>query len=164
MEVRYTHRIEDFEDITRAVDRLHPRSRRLRQAYILVGVLVVALPFLAAGSIRHPDPTLWPLLPFAACLIAAGAKTPSRRARKYYSKLIFPYEYKVEISDAGITTNSPTVRTELQWRAFSSVIAGKDVLALTYEGLMYLFPRRAFTDDQWTDFMRLIREHVPQST
>lgn len=149
MEVHYSYRIEDFENVTEAASKVDPRWRRNnrnRNAFLLIGATIFLLPFLASGSLYHPDWSLWPILPLAACLLYAGVQTPKRIARKQYRHSLFPYDYKAEISDSGIVTISPTVRTELKWQAFSRCIEGDGVIALVYEAVMYLFPRRAFTD------------------
>jgi YcxB-like protein len=160
MEVHYSYRIEDFEDISIATCEADRRGRRYRVAYLLIGTAILLLPFLAAGSLYHPDWSYWPILPVAVCFIYGGLQTPRRIARKQYKNLLFPTEYKAEISESGIVTLSPTVRTELKWEAFSRRIEGKSVVALVCEAVMYLFPRRAFTEEQWQEFMRLVREHV----
>jgi hypothetical protein len=119
------------------------------------------LPFLTSVSLYHPDWSMWPVLPFAAWLVYAGLQTPKRIARRRYGKMLFPHEYTAEISKDGIVTHSPTVRTELKWTAFSFFIESTNVVALIYEAVMYVFPRRAFSDNQWREFMQLIRERVP---
>jgi hypothetical protein len=126
-------------------------------------MVIPLLPFLAAGSLYHPDWSFWPILPFAVCLIHAGLQTPRKIARKRYKNSLFPSEYKAEISESGIVTLSPTVRTELKWEAFSRCIEGNSAVALVYEAVMYLFPRRAFAEEQWAEFMRLVREHVTRN-
>ena len=155
MEVHYSYRIEDFENISEAAYKSDPRGRRHtrnRNAFLLIGATIFLLPFMASGTLYHPDWSFWPIFPVAAWLLYAGLQTPKRIARKQYKHCIFPYDYKAEISDSGIVTISPTVRTGLKWEAFSRCIDGNGVIALVYEAVMYLFPRRAFTDDQCGSF------------
>jgi YcxB-like protein len=162
MDVHYTYGMGDFEEISEAADRLNPKARRLRKAYLLLGIALVALPFLAGGSIRHPDVSLWPTIPFGVLLIMYAANSrPRKLARKYYS--VAPYEYKASITEAGITTLSPTVRTELNWAAFSRCIEAENVLALVYENVMYVFPKRAFSEQQWEEFHGLIQRFLSQA-
>jgi hypothetical protein len=161
MKIHYSYRREDFEDISEVADKARPKNRRIRIAYILLGVWILILPFLAAWSLRHPDWSLWPIYPVALFLICMGLQTPKRIARRQYSSAVPRYAYDAEISENGIVTSSPSVRTELRWEAFSRCIGGNNVVGLVCEAVMYLFPRRAFTKEQWTEFMRLIAEHVP---
>jgi YcxB-like protein len=120
------------------------------------------LPFFGVRGPHHPDWSLWPLFPIAVWFIHYGLQTPTRIARKKYAKLLSKEECKADISGNGIITTSRTVRTELKWEAFSQPIKGDGVIALVHEALMYVFPRCAFTDEQWQAFMRLIREHASQ--
>jgi hypothetical protein len=160
VDVRFSNRIEDCEDLTRASHRASPHARFRKWAFLLIGIAVLALPFLGVRGVRHPDWSLWPLFPFALCFIYYGSQTPKRLARRQYGKLLSTDEYEAHISEEGIITVSPTVRTELKWEAFSRPIYGEVTVALVHGALMYVFPRRAFTDDQWQEFMHLIREHI----
>jgi YcxB-like protein len=164
MEVQYTLRIEDFEEITRAAYSAHPRQQRIRWALLLIGIAVLILPFVGVRGPLHPEWSLLPLFPFAMCFIYYGLQTPNRIARKKYGRLLSQEEYKAEISENGIITTSRTVRTELKWEAFSQSIGGDGAIALVHRALMYVFPRRAFTDEQWQEFMRLIREHISRES
>lgn len=166
VEVQYAYRMEDFENITEAASKTDPRWRRHtrnRNAFRLIGATLFLLPFLASGNLYHPDWSFWPVLPLGAGLLYAGGQTPTRIARKQYRNSLFPYDYRAEISDSGIITISPAVRTELKWQAFSQCIEADGVIALVYEAAMYLFPRRAFTEQQWQEFRALISKHLAQA-
>src|SRR5215469_6540290 len=161
MQIHYSYRMEDFEEISEAADRDHPKNRRIRIAYVFLGVLILILPFLAAWSLGHPDWSLWPIYPVALCLICLGLQTPKRVARRQYRNAVPAYAYDAEISEHGIITSSPTARSELKWGAFSRCVRGNNVVGLTCEAVMYLFPRCAFTEEQWAEFTRLTTEHIP---
>lgn len=163
VEIHYKYLLEDFEEITEAAYKAYPRWARQRAAYLVLGVILLFLPFLAGGSLHHPDWSLWWVPAFGVGGIYAGLETPKRVARKKYGSSIYPYEYYATISSEGIVTRSPTVRTELKWEAFSHSIESPQVIALVYEGLMYVFPRRAFTEAEWLEFKNLIQERVPQA-
>jgi hypothetical protein len=156
--------MKDFEEITAAAYDAYPRARLTRWGYLLVGTALVFLPFLAGGSVFDADWSLLAFLGYAALFIYAGTRTPRRTARKQYRNLIFPYEYEAEISPDGIVTTSPTVRTDLKWAAFSRAIEAPEVVALVYESVMYVFPRRAFAQEQWQEFIGMIKERVPAKT
>jgi len=56
MDVSYAYRMEDFEEISEAADKvLKPNARRVRKAYLFLGIALIPLPFLAGASLRHPD-------------------------------------------------------------------------------------------------------------
>jgi len=165
MDVQFVCRMEDFEEISEAADGLlNPRAGRIRKAYLLLGIACVVLPILAGGSIWRPELSLWWTVPFGVWLIiSAVVSRPRRWARKYYADKLDRDECKVTINEESITILSPTVRTELTWAAFSRCIDTKNVLALVHGGTMYLFPRRAFSEEQWKEFHGLVKRFVPQA-
>lgn len=164
MEIRYSYRVEDLEEITAAAYKTkYRRAERIRISYLGIGIASLALPFLAAGSLLHPDRSLWFAVVLGVLFIYYGLQSPRRLARKRNAKTVRNEEYTATISEDGVVTVSPTVRTELKWEAFSSIIHSKTVVALTCNAVMYMFPRRAFSDEQWEEFSSLIRKHVPQA-
>jgi len=158
--VRYAYRMGDFEGINESAYQLNPGVQRRRIGAFLVGILVLILPFLAGRDFRHPEPFLLGMAPFAFCLLWWGLHGPRRIARKTYADAVNGTEYQATITDEGITTLSPTVKTELKWAAFSSHIESDDAMALIYESVMYIFPKRAFQPDQWVSFQNLVSQHV----
>ena len=160
MDVRYSYRIEDFEELAEVADKLVPRRRAIRLGLICVGVLLLIAPFLAGQSLLHPDPFLLGLSAFAVAMIACGVQSPRRVARKQYAAMIDGTEYEASIKEDAITTKSSTGHSVLQWAAFSSVIQGQNALGIVDKAMMYVFPRRAFTQDQWAEFLSLLRQHV----
>jgi hypothetical protein len=64
------------------------------------------------------------------------------------------------IEDA-ITTKSSTGHSVLQWTAFSKVMEGQNAIGLVDKTIMYVFPRRAFSSQEWDKFFSLLRQHVP---
>ena len=162
MDIRYSHKIEDFEEIVEVADKLAPRRHAIRFALVCVGVLLLIAPFLAGSGPLHPDRFLLGMSPYGISMIACAIlQNPRRRARRYYAPEIKGTEYEATINQNGITTASPTDRAEFKWAAFSSVIEGENVLALVVTTTMYVFPRRAFSHEQWADFISLLRKHVP---
>ncbi len=158
---RYAYRIEDFEDIAMSSDRLTPRGRRIRAALTFTGVLLLVSPFLAGSGFTHPDEFLLGMVPMAFCLIAWGQRSVRRAARKQYAACVTGREDDVILADDGITVLSSIGRTELKWAAFSSVIEGKTAIALVFNGLMFLLPRRAFGDEQWAEIVSQLQARVP---
>lgn len=160
IEILYRYQLEDLEELVREVNKQFPRNKRRKRAYLLIGVALVLLPFLAAASLFHPDLGLLWTPPIGLVLICAGWPPSKTRARKGYARLIYDYDYTATISDTGIITRSPTVTTELQWAAFSGYYRTENLFAFTYEAVMYLFPRRAFSPEQWHDFTQMVESKV----
>jgi hypothetical protein len=162
MDIRYSYKIEDFEEIVEVADKLAPRRHVIRFGLVCVGGLLLIAPFLADRGPSHPDPFLLGLSPYGISMIVCGIlQNPRRVARKYYAPEIQGIECEATIKQDGITTASPTSRAEFRWAAFTRVIEGKNVLALVETTTMHVFPRRAFSQEQWDDFISLLREHVP---
>jgi len=162
MDIRYSYKIEDFEEIVEVADKLAPRRHAIRFGLVCVGVLLLIAPFITSSGPLHPDLFLLGMSPFGVCMILCVVlQNPRRVARKYYAPEVQDLEYQATIAQDGITTTSPTGRSELRWAAFSRVIEGKDALAVVEKTTMYVFPRRAFSEQQWAEFIALLREHVP---
>jgi len=161
IKVRYTFKIEDFVEICEVADKLRPRSRQIRfGAKCLAGILLVT-PFLTTSGPSHPDQFLLGMSSSAFFLLMWGLLTPQRVARKYYAQEIDGTEYEVIITEAGLTTIAPTSRAEFQWNAFPRAFEGTNQVALIDKTIMYVFPRRAFSPEQWTDFINLLHKHIP---
>jgi hypothetical protein len=162
IKVRYSYRLEDLEDVHDAADRAVPTARRTRREAVVAGCLFLIAPFLAAKSILHPEAFLLGMSPFGVCFIWWGLQNPKRDVRKRYAQAveIFP-EYEVTIEEGGITTQSPTIRTELKWEAMSQILEGKGAVGLVCENVMYVFPGRAFNQEEWDRFLGQVRERIP---
>jgi hypothetical protein len=165
MEVQFVCEMEDIEEVTISeLKSRYPSTGRMRKLCFLLGLAIPLLPFLVATDFRHPDLSLWWTLPLGiGLLISAIVSTPRRWARKYYAdKCAEREECKATISEEGITMSTPMVHTELRWAAFSRCIEGNGVLALVHSGIMYVFPQRAFTEEQWKEFHGLVQRLVPR--
>jgi hypothetical protein len=160
IEIRYRYQIEDFEELAREVEKRFPRARRLRLMFLFLGSVIVLLPFLSSGTLTHPERDLWWTIPIGAWLICSGWPPSKARIRKRYARAIFDYDYTAIVTDSVIVTSSPTVRTELQWAAFSGYYKTENLFALRYEAVMYLFPRRAFSPEQWRDFTQMVQRSI----
>jgi hypothetical protein len=159
--VRYSFKIEDFVEILEVADKLSPRQRRIRFGAKFVAGLLLAAPFLASSGPSHPDQFLLGLSSTSIFLFGWGLITPKRVATKYYNKEVDGTEYEATITEKGITTTSPSSRAEFQWSAFSKAIEGANQVALIDKTIMYVFPKRAFNQEQWTEFINLLHTHIP---
>lgn len=161
IDVRYSFKIEDFVEILEVADKLSPRPRRIRFGAKFVAGLLLVAPFLTSSGPSHPDQFLLGMSATAIFLLGWGLVTPKQIARKYYDKQIDGTEYEASITENGIRTISPTSRAEFQWGAFSKVIEGTNQVALIDKTIMYVFPKRAFSPEQWTKFINLLHKHIP---
>jgi hypothetical protein len=163
MEIKYSYKIEDFEEIVEVADKLAPRRHAVRFAVTSLGLFLLVAPFITSSGPSHPDLFLLGLSPFGVSMIVCVVlQNPRRIARRYYApELAHETEYEATIKEDGIATTSPTCRSEFKWTAFSRVIEGQNALALVERTTMYVFPRRAFSSEQWADFVALLRNHVP---
>src|ERR1700724_3747683 len=114
MDIRYSYKIKNFEEIAEAADKLAPRRHAIRFALVCVGMLLLIAPFLTSSGPSHPNPFLLGMSPFGVCVILCGVlQNPRRAARKYYAPEIQKgMEYEATIKQDGITTTSPTGRSE----------------------------------------------------
>jgi hypothetical protein len=53
-----------------------------------------------------------------------------------------------------------TGRNELKWAAFNRTISAPNVGVLVSKNVMYVFPKRAFSDEQWAEFTEQIKSRV----
>jgi YcxB-like protein len=163
IEIRYRYHVEDLEELSREVNKRFPRGRRLKRLYIVLGIAIVLLPFLASGSLQ-PERDLWWTFPIGLLLICSGWLPSKAALGKHYRRAIFDYDYTATISESVIIIKSPTVRTELQWAAFSGYYSTENLFALAYENVTYLFPRRAFSPVQWQEFSQMVQRNVKRRT
>ena len=162
MDIRYSYRVEDFEEITEAADKLNPNRRAIRFALVCGGASLLALPFVMAGGPRHPDPFWLGMCPLGVCMIAlAILRNPRRVARRYYKPYLDDEEYQATINPEGIATKSRTATTQMQWTTFLHVVETGSALALYERSVVYIFPRRAFSQQEWSEFTLLASERVP---
>jgi hypothetical protein len=156
--VRFRYQIEDFKELVEAD--LGTKLRRRQLTYIVLGLVVLAVPFLYGRGLLHPDRDGLPLIPLGLLLLIGGVSGTYKAALQPYQAHADDTEYETTIDDTGIMTASSTSRTELKWETFSRVIRGNNVVALVCKSVMYAYPKRAFSDEQWAEFMEQIRTRV----
>jgi len=154
--------MEDFEDVYGAADKLHPAMRRARYEALIAGTLFLVAPFLAANSFWHPDAFLLILSPCSFGFIWWGMQSPGRAVRMTYCQLVDVWpEMEVAIGESAFTVTTPANRDEFTWPAFSQRVEGNATVGLVSAHGIHLFPRRAFTEEQWDEFQKLVRENAP---
>ena len=162
MKIRYTFRIEDFEDLCVTAERLTPHVRRIKFAAVMAGWLLSVAPFLAAPGLWPPDKFLLGMEPMALCLVACGLQNVRRTRQKFYAAAVTDKDYEADISEGGVMTMCRVGRSELKWEALPESYRRRrrNSPGLSYAA-MYVFPKRAFTAEQLDEFKKLIASHVP---
>jgi hypothetical protein len=164
IKIRYSYRLEDLEDVYDAADRISPGVRRTRREAIVAGYLFLVAPFLAASSFLHPEAFLLIIAPCGVGLIWWGMQSPKRDARRRYSQAVSIWpEIEATLAESGIMIETPATSGELAWSAVSQAVEGKTALGLVSKNQMHIFPRRAFSAEQWDEFLKLARERVHPS-
>jgi hypothetical protein len=162
MTIRFRYDLEDYVDATIVAYReLYPYFQRQRLGAILVGLAIVPL-VLWTHTLPPPNDSIsyW-MMPLGLWIAwHFGSSTPTRKARKVYKPLLKDEEYEADISEVGITTVSPTIRTEMQWAAFDRVLEGETTFTAYTGAVMYVFPKCAFTAAEIEQFRNLIGEKV----
>jgi hypothetical protein len=130
-------------------------GRAIRFELVCAGVLLLVAPFLASPGLVHPDPFLVGLSVFGIAMIAYGFQSPRGLARKQYAAMIDGSEYEASINEEAMTTRSSTGYSVIQGAAFSRVIQSENAVGIVDKAMMYVMPRRAFTQDQWAEFLSL---------
>jgi hypothetical protein len=153
--VRFQYQIEDFKELVEA--EWGTKLRRRQLTYVVLGLVVLAVPFINGHGLLYPDRDGLPLIPLGLLLLIGGVSGTQKAALQPYQSYADGTEYETTIDDTGIMSASSTSRTELKWETFSRVIRGNNVVALVCKSVMYAYPKRAFSDEQWTEFMEQIR-------
>jgi hypothetical protein len=68
--------------------------------------------------------------------------------------------YAAEIQDNGIVMTSPHSTTDCRWERFDRTLESSTVITLFDGALMYLFPKRFFTESQLHEFRELISRNI----
>lgn len=64
-----------------------------------------------------------------------------------------------QIDQTGITMETPTSRTEMKWQAFAYALETPTTFSLfTISNLMYIFPKRAFSEITSEECRKLIAQ------
>ncbi|MCK9858985.1 YcxB family protein [Paenibacillus sp. ATY16] len=66
-------------------------------------------------------------------------------------------------SDEGVVLESDSLTVRMQWTDFTGLFATKSAIYLMVNGVTaHIFPRRCFTDEQWSEFGHTVRGRIKQ--
>ncbi|WP_336775702.1 YcxB family protein [Paenibacillus sp. MMO-58] len=66
-------------------------------------------------------------------------------------------------SEEGMTIESESLTVRMQWTDFTGIFATKSAIYLMVNGITaHIFPRRCFTDEQWSEFGQMVRSRIKQ--
>ncbi len=154
IQATYVLTLDDFLDAAGEAYRHDGKGKLYR-----VGIVAVGL-WLIADALARPSPSYYGIV-VGLLLAWWGIRPPARRLRGYYQKMVTNEEIIVQIDETGITTMSPTTRTELKWAAFQIVMETSKTFSLYAANLMYVFPKRAFNEALSEEFRKLLKNNVP---
>jgi len=162
IEIRYVLQIEDFMDSVRASYASDKRGKRVRMAMSAIGIAIVPLVFDTKSFGEGSGLSYW-MIPLGLGLAWYGL-FPARRLKAFYQKCVTGEEVTGQFDDARMVTFSATARTEILWSAFDSWIEGQTTFAIYAANVMYVLPKRAFSDESCAEFRRLLSEKIRART
>jgi len=159
IEATYTLSVDDFMEAGRAGYRKDLSITRYRAQWLTVGIGLIAVVLT-----QKPSPIYWLLL-LAALLIWSAVTYPGQHLRKHFQRSVTDEQVLVQINEAGVTTLSRTSRAELKWAAFKSMVETPGTLSLlTINNVLYVFPKRAFSEQACNELRLLILQNgIPDS-
>jgi hypothetical protein len=156
IEIRYVLQIEDFMDAIRASYASDKRGKRVRIAMIVIGIAIVPLVFYTRSFGAGRGLPYW-MIPLGLGLAWSGLQSPALRLKTYYKKSVTNEKVIAQIDEGGVTTESPTARTEMKWVGFSYALETPNTFSLfTIANLLFVFPKRAFSEQSCEEFRKII--------
>ena len=124
---------------------------RFRVQWLVVGIGLIAIVLT-----QKPSPLYWLLL-LGLLFIWTAIAYPGQRLKGHFRKSVTGEEVAAQIDEFGVTTISPTSRTEIKWEGFSFMVETSKTLSLvTISNTILVFPKRAFTEQSCEELRRLI--------
>lgn len=160
IEIRYVLQLDDFIDAVRASYAGDKRGKIVRIAAVVVGLSIIPLVFYTRSFGEGHELSYW-IIPLALGLAwSAAFQSPARRSRTYYRKSVTGEEVTGQFDETRMVTFSAKSRTEMLWSAFERWIEGDKTFVLYSANLMYVFPKRAFSDQSSAEFHTLLKEKI----
>ncbi len=140
------------------------KSRRnlfIALALIIIGVLIYYFDTFN-GELNW---ICWACMGYGLALIVLYYYKILTIGKKYFKKLpedknLFPYTF----SDEGITFQGEKTSTLIKWDRFCSALINDNILLLYSSEVKFnIFPRRCFTDSQFEQLTRLVRQNIVTS-
>jgi hypothetical protein len=113
--------------------------KRYRVQWVVIGIGLIAIVLT-----QKPSPLYWMIL-LGLFYVWSAVKLPAPYLKKHFQKSVTNEQVVAQIDEGGVTTESPTARTEMKWAAFAYWLETPNTFSLfTIANLMYVFPKRAF--------------------
>jgi YcxB-like protein len=150
IEATYILTIDDFMDAVRERFRRDPANIRIRVGYIVIGVGLIAV-------FVEKLPLAYWLIFVGVFLAWWGIRSPARRLKNYYQRSVTNEQIVAQIDENGVTTVSPTGRSEMKWVGFAYVLETPKTFSLyTIGNIMFVFPKRAFDEQSCEELRKLV--------
>jgi hypothetical protein len=168
MRIEYSYSIDDFTEVIAAEWKRNPRVREMKVLAWFIGAMLIwtgSVMFEMSIALHEPILALAGATELIAILFLADAAlmTPARAAKATYSATLAGNEsYTAEIQENGVLMTSPHSTTDCRWSRFDRTFESSTVIAIFDRNLMYLFPKRFFTEQQVEEFRRLISQNIQQ--
>jgi len=156
IEARYVLRTDEATDAAREAYRRSWIMRLSRSGSVIVGLGLIGIAFTG-----NPSPAYW-VIAVGIWFVWHGIQSPVRRfSYKVGLKTsISNEEVLVQINETMVVVASPTTRIEAQWAAFNLAFETPKTFVLHDGKLLYVFPKRAFSEQCREELRRLIEEKI----
>ncbi len=160
IEVSYVLTIEDLMEAGKEGYGDNRSITRFRMQWLAVGIATIAIVLT-----QKPSPLYWLML-LGMFFIWIALAYPGRHLRDHFQKSVTNEQIVAQIDEAGVTTASPTSRSEIKWEGFRLMLDTPATLGLlTIGNAMLVFPKRAFTEQSREEFRHLaVQKGIPSRT
>jgi hypothetical protein len=151
IEATYVLTIDDLMEPGKEGYRRDASVKRYRLQWAVVGLGLIAIVLT-----QKPSPFYWMIL-LGLLFVWNAINLPAPYLKRHFQKSVTNEQVVAQIDDGGVTIEAPTARTEMKWAAFSYALETPNTFTLfTIANLMYVFPKRAFSEQSCEEFRRLI--------
>jgi hypothetical protein len=151
IEATYILTIDDLMDAGKAVYGYESSVKRHRLERLVIGLGLIAIVLT-----QKPSPLYWFILP-GLLYVWSAIRFPVRYLKNHFQKSVTNEQIVAQIDEIGTTTSSPTGRSETKWAGFKFMIETPKTLSLlTNNNIMYVFPKRAFSEQSCEELRKLV--------
>ena len=159
IQVLYTLQIDDFMDAVGASYAKDKRGKRIRAAMIVIGIAIVPLVLYTRSFGEDRGLSYW-MIPLGLGLAWSAFQSPARRLKSYYKKSVTGEQVTGQFDAGRMVTFSTTTRIEILWSGFDEWMEGDTTFVVFAANMMYVFPKRAFSEGACAEFRRLLGEKI----
>ncbi len=154
IEAKYILRVDEATDAARKAYRYDLLTWLSRAGSVVVGLGLIGIVFTG-----KPSPAYW-VVAVGIWFVWHGIQSPvTRFSFRLFLKMGAPNEeVAVQIDETAGIIVAPNVRTEANWAAFKLTFETSKAFALHDGKLLYVFPKRAFSEESREEFRRLVAE------